>query len=40
MRKKEQSQKELLVGNWEWISSTGGIDGRTKRHNLQEKTSN
>ena len=28
--REEQSQKELLVGNWEWISSTGGIDGRTE----------
>ncbi len=29
-KRRDNSQKELLVGNWEWISSTGGIDGRTE----------
>lgn len=29
-RQDENSAKELLMGNWEWISSTGGIDGRTE----------
>ena len=26
----ENSTKESLIGNWRWISSTGGIDGRTE----------
>lgn len=29
-RLEESSQKELLIGNWEWISSTGGINGKTE----------
>ena len=29
-RQDENSAKESLIGNWEWISSTGGIDGRTE----------
>ena len=29
-RQDENSTKESLIGNWEWISSTGGIDGRTE----------
>lgn len=29
-REDENSTKESLIGNWEWISSTGGIDGRTE----------